>query len=322
MNCGPASDLRPIELASLSKARLLMVSILSSDDAGYSPEKFDPLRLDILSENLRHALDSRPCVPFPPSERFAGAGLYALYYKGSNPLYTRLRDHDIPIYVGKAEAGNSSYGDPSGEDRPKLYDRIAKHAHSVQEVADAGGNLLTEDFKVRYLLLDDVWIVLGERALLRAYAPVLWNTIMPGFGGNPPGTARQNARSIWDTIHPGRPRAGTICNRRFTRSEMEQRVRMGIEAALMEEGPPRLDALTELRSGARMIWSPAKKGARDRRIHVFRVDAFTGENAAIASSISIADWVDSTGQDSDAAPDPEEAAEQNVLVAEGDEASR
>ena len=89
--------------------------------------------------------------------------------------------------------------------KPKLYNRIAKHAHSVQEVADApgaGGNLAVDDFEVRYLLLDDVWIVLGERALLRAYAPVLWNTLALGFGANKPGTARGNARSVWDTIHP------------------------------------------------------------------------------------------------------------------------
>ena len=44
--------------------------------------KFDPLRLDILSQNLREALDARPRTEFPPKERFAGAGLYALYYRG------------------------------------------------------------------------------------------------------------------------------------------------------------------------------------------------------------------------------------------------
>jgi hypothetical protein len=289
---------------------------LPEDSLSSEKKKFDPLRLDILSQNLRKALDQRPRTEFPPPDRFVGAGLYALYYKGPLPLYAGLRGRDIPIYVGKAEAGNSSYGDPMNEDRPKLFDRIAKHARSVQEVADKGGNLTVGHFDVRYLLLDDVWIVLGERALLRAYAPVVWNTLMPGFGANPPGTARENARSIWDTIHPGRPRAGAICNRRFTRSEMEHRIACGIAISLMTEGPDRDKALPDLKVPAQMIWSPAKKGARDKRRRVFRVDAFESENAAIGSPISRDEWYDARGHEIEAIPDPEEAAEQSVLAAE------
>jgi hypothetical protein len=290
-------------------------------DVGSAPditgEKFDPLRLDILSQNLREAVDQRPRIAFPPPERFSGAGLYALYYTGSLKLYAGLRDMDIPIYVGKAEAGNSSYGDPLNEDRPKLYERIAKHARGVQEVDRNGGNLEVSDFEVRYLLLDDVWIVLGERALLRAYAPVLWNTLMPGFGANPPGTARQNGRSIWDTIHPGRPRAGDFCNRRFTRSEMERRIRRGIEISRMADGPDRDAALRDLRSAqARMIWSPPDRRASDQRFRVFRVGAFVSENQPINSPITPDQWYDASGREPEALPDPEEAAEQNVLDAE------
>lgn len=288
------------------------------DDTESDNAKFDPLDLPILSQNLRKALDQRPRTWFPPPERFDGAGLYALYYSGSLPLYAKLREHDdVPIYVGKAEAGNSSYGDPPDEHKPKLYNRIVKHARSVQEVADSGGILAVDDFEVRYLLLDDVWIVLGERALLRAYAPVLWNTLAPGFGANEPGTARRNARSVWDTIHPGRPRAGNVCNRRFTRSEMENRIRQGIDTSLIEEGPARDRALGDLRAQkARMIWSPARKDARDRRFRVFRVDAFESENAAIGSPITPEEWFDASGHESEVVPDPEEAAEQNVLDAE------
>jgi hypothetical protein len=287
-------------------------------DASQRPdEKFDPLRLDILSQNLKNALDQCSRTTFPPAERFGGAGLYALYYKGNLPFYINLQNEDIPIYVGKAEAGNSSYGDPSSEDEPKLYNRIAKHARSIQEVTNAGGNLSVNDFDVRYLLLDDVWIVLGERALLRTYTPVLWNTLMPGFGANPPGTARQNARSIWDTIHPGRPRAGGICNRSYTHSEMEYRIKRGVDISLMPGGPDRDRALRTLRSQrAQMIWSPARSGETDTRLRVFRVDVFISENLAIQSSITPNAWCDASGHESEAMPDPEEAAAQNVLTAE------
>jgi Eco29kI restriction endonuclease len=289
--------------------------------AGGSGEKFDPLHLDLLSRNLREALRDQPRVAFPPREPFLGAGLYALYYVGDLPLYRGLRDTDVPLYVGKAEAGNSSYGDPSEDNKPKLYQRIAeKHAGSVAEVESHGGNIGLADFQVRYLRLDDVWIVLGERALLRSYTPVLWNSLMPGFGANPPGTARRNARSIWDTIHPGRPRAGDVCNRRFTREEMERRIADGIAVSLMPDGLRRQVALQRVRAFAPgMIWSPARTGESDRRLRVFRVAAFLAENAAIGSSITEDDWVDCAGQEDDMLPDPEDELEQNIASAEAAE---
>jgi hypothetical protein len=294
-----------------------------NDSRAVALGKFDPLAMALLGRNLRLALEEQDLVPFPPLEPFPGAGLYALYYRGDFDLYKGLDGGRRPIYVGKAEAGNSSYGDPSDELSPKLYKRIAeKHAASVREVETAGGNLRLADFEVRYLRLDDVWIVLGERALLRAYAPVLWNTVMPGFGANPPGTARRSARSVWDTIHPGRPRAGHLCNRRFTRSEMEGRVRRAVELSLMEPGPDRDEALKAFRAEkASMIWSPPKKGARDgRRLRVFRVSAFLAENRAIGAEIGDDEWVDTAGRVDDMLPDPEEATEANVRAAEAAEA--
>ncbi|WP_272497508.1 Eco29kI family restriction endonuclease [Actinomadura terrae] len=285
-------------------------------------DRFDPLSLDQLSRNLREALDDQPRIPLKSLPSFPGAGLYALYYTGSLPLYERLKDGDVPVYVGKAEAGNSSYGDPPDEAKPALYDRIVgKHRVSLEEASaeDCGGNLNLTDFDVRILPLDDVWIVLGERALLRAYSPVLWNTLIPGFGANPSGTARTNARSIWDTIHPGRPRAANrTCNRRFTRAEMEDRIRDGIAISLLpEEDPQREARVRAVRwRRANMIWSPAKKGASDQRLRVYRVDAFIAENAALGVDIGPNDWVDARGDTASAQPDPEEATEGNVLDAE------
>ncbi|WTW98255.1 Eco29kI family restriction endonuclease [Streptomycetaceae bacterium NBC_01309] len=284
--------------------------------------KFDPLGLERLSGNLREALDGRDRIPLDAVQAFQGAGLYALYYTGDLPLYAGLKNQDIPVYVGKAEAGNSSYGDPVDETNRKLFQRIVdKHRVSIAEASDAnGGNLRVSDFDVRYLLLDDVWIVLGERALLRAYAPVLWNTLMPGFGANPSGTARTNARSVWDTVHPGRPRmAGNLCNRRFTRTEMEDRIRDGIDISLRLPGPERDKALSELRGRrAQMLWSPAKKHSRDRRLRVFRETEFLSENEAAGRIITPDEWVLAANAD-EAVADPEEAAENNVLAAEAGE---
>jgi Eco29kI restriction endonuclease len=270
------------------------------------------LRLDILSRNLQEALKDRPRTEFPPSERFAGAGLYALYYKGPLELYAGLREKDIPIYVGKAEAGNSSYGDPPNQQRPNLSNRIGMHARSIREVTNRGGNLAVDDFEVRYLVLDDVWIVLGERALLRAHAPVLWNTFMSGFGANPPGSRRDNARSVWDTIHPGRPRAGNICNSSFTRAEMTTRIRYGITASLMPEGAERYPDLQAVRAPGRQIWGTPKKNSGDDRILVFRVPEFLSENAAIGSQIEPDKWRSAEGHESEAEPVPEADGELNT----------
>lgn len=293
-------------------------SAIATDLGLDPPGKFDPLAMSLLERNLREGLEDEGRVPFPPPEPFAGAGLYALYYTGDLELYRGLREKDIPVYIGKAEAGNSAYGGASDDSSPKLYRRIAeKHALSVREVSDAGGNIHLRNFEIRYLKLDDVWIVLGERALLRGYAPVLWNTIMPGFGANPPGTARKNARSVWDTVHPGRPRAGRLCNRRFTRAEMESRITRGVHISTMPAGVDRDSALSELRaSRASMIWSPPRKGARDKRLQVFRVEEFLAENEALGADITEDEWADASGQESDSLPDPEEAAEINVLDAE------
>jgi hypothetical protein len=265
--------------------------------------------LDILSQNLREALDARPRVEFPPTQRFTGAGLYALYYTGSLELYADLSRKDIPIYVGKAAAGNSNYGDPPDEQRPNLFNRIRKHARSIREVADGGGDLAVDDFEVRYLLLDDVWIVLGERALLRAHVPVLWNTVMSGFGANPPGAERKNGRSVWDTIHPGRPRAGNICNRTFTRTEMATQIQRGIAASLMPEGIDRNAALRAVRAPGRQIWALPKEKSPDKRILVFRAEEFLSENAAIGRQIQPNEWRRAEGHENEAEPDPEEDAE-------------
>ncbi|GAA1525618.1 hypothetical protein GCM10009730_37660 [Streptomyces albidochromogenes] len=256
--------------------------------AGDAHGRFNPLGLGQLSENLRGALENQPKVALADLRSFNGAGLYALYYRGDLPLYAHLRGTQVPLYVGKAEAGNSNYGDPPSERKPKLHKRIEKHRTSIDE-AD---NLSVTDFDVRYLLLDDVWIVLGERALLRAYSPVLWNTLLTGFGANPAGSARTNPKSYWDTMHPGRPRSARyLCNRTLTRQEIQNRVKEGIAVSLMPAGRDRDRALAALRNRKyKVIWSlPTKRDTDDRPV-VYRPDAFIEENAAFGVSIDPGDW--------------------------------
>ncbi|MEU0687068.1 Eco29kI family restriction endonuclease [Streptomyces uncialis] len=253
-----------------------------------SPQ-FDPLGLDLLGLNLREEMDGRPRMPLDELKPFPGAGLYALYYKGDLDAYKELKGLDIPIYVGKASAGDSSYGDPPDMTERKLFGRIRDHRGSIKQ-AD---NLDPSHFDVRFLTLDDIWIVLGERALLRAYSPVLWNTVMTGFGGNSPGQGRRNARSVWDSIHPGRKRAARLlCNRNYSDAEMKKLISDGIGISLMEAGEQRDKELKEFRNRTtQTIWEEAQgSGKGSKPVLVFREDVFVEENSRFGFDLSTLEW--------------------------------
>ena len=169
---------------------------------------YDPLSVDELGQNAARALIGYPAVSLPP-ESFMGAGVYTLHYVGSFPAYAGMGDGE-PIYVGKANPpggrqGRRSAATPS----PALHSRLSKHARSVEAVE----NLELGDFCCRWLVLDPVWIGLTEQVLISEYQP-LWNVVVEGFGINAPGKGRRNqARSQWDTVHPGRPEVADLPNR-------------------------------------------------------------------------------------------------------------
>ena len=67
--------------------------------------------------------------------------------------------------------------------------------------------------RCRWLVLDPVWIGLTEQVLISDYQP-LWNVVVEGIGINAPGRGRGNqARSQWDTLHPGRPEVADLPDR-------------------------------------------------------------------------------------------------------------
>ncbi|EHR48750.1 Eco29kI restriction endonuclease [Saccharomonospora marina XMU15] len=255
------------------------------------PDRFNPLDPAAIGAILRERLEQEESHDFPP-DPFRGAGLYALYYVGDGipeyqPLANEFRQgRHIPVYVGKAESGNSSYGFEPDYNATNLSDRIAKHADSVAEVErfNGGGNLRLVDFRVKFLSIDDAWIVLGERALLRAYRPVLWNSIVNGFGSNPPGTARKNARSVWDTMHPGRERAGQLPNRRLTLAEIRDRVAEGVEISLIRKDDVRDKRIAAMKR-TKVIWSPPSGKSTDKRIHVADERRFLAEIERLGLSV-------------------------------------
>ncbi|MDX0440640.1 Eco29kI family restriction endonuclease [Sinorhizobium medicae] len=66
-----------------------------------------------------------------------------------------------------------------------LADRLAKRAASIEQAS----NLRVEDFLVRFLVVDGIWIPLGENILIETFKP-LWNRAIDGFGNRDTGMRR------------------------------------------------------------------------------------------------------------------------------------
>ncbi len=167
---------------------------------------FNPLSKWNLARSVAEALLKSSLHELPPEE-FEGAGVYAIYYFGRFELYksynrTSAQSEQRPIYVGKAVPGGARKGFDSLDSAKgnSLHKRLKEHADTI----DKCENLDVRDFKCRYLLVDDIWISLGESLLIRKFSP-LWNVILDGFGNHDPGAGRyEGKRSVWDELHPGR----------------------------------------------------------------------------------------------------------------------
>jgi hypothetical protein len=152
-----------------------------------------------------------PVHLLPPPETFLGAGVYALYYTGKNPLYKKYSklnrlSYVCPIYVGKAVPKGwrqSRISDGTGTQSRELYSRLREHSRSIT----VGEDLSTEDFSCRFVIFEQEssdMISTIEAALIKLNTP-LWNTALDGFGNHDPGKGRyQQAKSDWDIIHTGR----------------------------------------------------------------------------------------------------------------------
>lgn len=171
-------------------------------------EPFNPLAMESLAASIVQRLLADDPVPLNDVPKFFGAGLYAIYYTGDFPAYNVVRDNNLggawalPIYVGKAVPAGSRRGLTvgAGSKTTALHGRIREHAGSIR----AANNLDIDDFHVRWLVVEDIWIPLGESALIRATGPA-WNAVLDGFGNHDPGKGRRKgAIPPWDTVHPGR----------------------------------------------------------------------------------------------------------------------
>jgi hypothetical protein len=188
---------------------------------------FNPLDMENLAHSIVTRMEQTDATPLDDVSLFLGAGVYAIYYRGPFTAYEQLSAQNregwkYPIYVGKAvpEGGRRGLEAVGHASTKTLSKRIRKHGASIRQAE----NLDIADFAVRWLVVEDIWIALGESAMIRRYKPV-WNAVLDGFGNNAPGAGRaEGVRSAWDTLHPGRSHARDLKPRSDTPAALEQEV--------------------------------------------------------------------------------------------------
>jgi hypothetical protein len=198
---------------------------------------FNPLDKRHLAVSVGQAILRQPVITLKNLAIFDGAGIYAIYYTGNFNVYKPIAIRNqknlfiAPIYVGKAvPKGSRKGGSLSISQGKDLYNRLNEHAQSIEEAT----NLDIMDFYCRYLIIDDIWIPLGESLLIAKFNP-LWNKLIDGFGNHNPGSGRHaGLRPRWDVIHPGRSWA----NRCKPRNESAEQIMTEASDYLRNNPPP------------------------------------------------------------------------------------
>jgi Eco29kI restriction endonuclease len=210
---------------------------------------YNPLEKRHLGISVAEAMLAQAPQSLGEIAPFTGAGIYALYYSGDFPAYARMaainrsQGPSVPIYVGKAipEGGRKGKAPPveltSGRATRALSRRLMEHAESIRST-----QLSIADFACRHLVVDDIWIPLGESLLITRFSP-LWNLLLDGFGNHDPGAGRYNGLvPKWDVLHPGRSWA----SRCRARSETDRQIAAEV-LAWLEQAPSLVRSRYEVR---------------------------------------------------------------------------
>jgi len=164
---------------------------------------FDPSNPKVIGRFTALAMVAQERVPLAEIGQFYGSGVYAIYYRGTYPLYAPLSDSETPIYVGQAAPGEQG-AHTAREQGPRLAARLNEHRKNIIK---AETTLNIADFDARFLVVQSGWETAAEDYLIHLFRPI-WNSetnLLYGLGKHgDSATTRANKRSPWDTMHPGR----------------------------------------------------------------------------------------------------------------------
>jgi len=190
---------------------------------------YNPLDKLNIARSIETELLTRDPIPLADFPGIQGAGVYAIYYTGAHSAYAPVAEKNAgrafgqPIYIGKAipKGGRKGGLTADASKGRALSDRLGQHASSVEQAID----LELCDFWVRHLVVDDIWIPLGENMLIETFKPV-WNRAIDGFGNKDPGNRRKTQyKSPWDVLHPGRKVMEKLADSGLTRDFLLQRLK-------------------------------------------------------------------------------------------------
>ena len=189
-------------------------------------------RLKKIIEDAILFVENTDYCPLSISE-FVGSGVYLLYYEGSNELYAPIRklkinNQRVPIYVGKAVPRGSRQGHKSNQPSKTLFTRLKRHMKSI----NSGEGISIEDFSLKFIILNsEMSNLIGtlESELINRFSPI-WNSCIDGFGNNDPGKGRaQQAKSEWDTLHPGRSWANKLTENKLSINDISLKAKQHLK---------------------------------------------------------------------------------------------
>ncbi len=214
-----------------------------------SDQPYNPLEKGNLARSIEGELLSSAAKPLSSVDEISGAGIYVIYYSGDFPAYGAIRAKSEPdrssrpIYVGKAipKGGRKGGLTKDSGKGTALRDRLRQHASSVDEAR----NLQLADFWVRHLVVEDIWIPLGENMLIETFRPV-WNRAIDGFGNKDPGKRRATQyRSPWDVLHAGRSFAEKLADGGLTIEFLEDRIQDYFAGRKLKKLPKKVEEQLE-----------------------------------------------------------------------------
>ncbi len=164
---------------------------------------FDPSNPQLVGRFVALALVAQPRISLAKITPYYGSGVYAIYYTGNFSLYAPISSTETPIYVGQASPKLANAQTPLDQGS-KLSDRLNEHRKNIERAATT---LDIADFQYRSLVVQSGWETAAEDYLIHLFRPI-WNSetrILFGLGKHgDDARTRQNRRSPWDSVHPGR----------------------------------------------------------------------------------------------------------------------